>query len=261
MYINHDLFVEMQKQNEKSLNAFNKMVDLVDSTLSTSNIPSDEFSIVTGFLLSKFYKTLLSIRILAVSGLEEDSRSLLRILFEQLLNLLYISQDPSSRTRLFIEYNSIERMNFLNNIQKHYPSAYDNIDVVLKNSIYSDFQKVENKYIKYKGWSGKSVRKIAEEIGNEALYWYDILYSAESIHVHGTVNSSKNILFEENEIMNIKVGPYPFNASDLFSKATELARDMLNQSLTNWNLNKISVSDVWLECKCLLETEFVEKRS
>jgi hypothetical protein len=248
----------MQKKHGKSMTALNKIIDLVDQILSHSNVPTDEFSLVTAFLLSKFYKSMLSIRVLSSFGLEEDSKALLRILFEQLLNLFYISKEPQIRTKLFVEYNKIERINFLEKLKKHYPSTYSSLDTEQKNKIVEDYEEIKQKYDRYKGWSGKSIRKMAEDLGSDALYWYDIIYSAESIYVHSTVNSSKNFLLKEDDIVNIKVGPYPFNATDLYSKAIELARDMLKQALINWGKDVTDVMNTWEECKILLEQEFKE---
>lgn len=98
----------MEEMHSKSLQGLQKMINLIDETLSIGEIPNTDLALITLFYLSKFHKSLLALRLLVVSGFKEDSIVLLRTLLELLLHLIYISLEPEERTRLWIDYFHIK---------------------------------------------------------------------------------------------------------------------------------------------------------
>jgi hypothetical protein len=116
MYMNQEVIVEMEKRHESSLNSLNTMVDLCDKFLSKKIMPDTELTHVTLFYIAKFYKSLLSLRILIISGFQEDGRVILRTLLEATLNLIYISSEPKVRVKRFIEYQYVAWYRLMNQI-------------------------------------------------------------------------------------------------------------------------------------------------
>jgi hypothetical protein len=231
------------------------MLNLVDEYLCINETPNTDISEVTMFLLAKYYKTALAFKTLVVSGFEEDARILLRTLFEILINLSYLSRDSVNRSRQFIEFYFIEHKHLLDSIRKHYRMTYDKLDSNIKNKVISDYNRVKNKYSNETQWSGKSIHQMAKELGHNAKYWYDIVYSPESSYVHSSVSSSEKFLEEINNQKFVSVGPCYFQATDVLSKASEFTREMLLLVSTNWGISAEKVNDTWNECNQLIQED------
>jgi hypothetical protein len=96
---------------------------------------------------------------------------------------------------------------------------------------------------------------MAEELGSDALYWYDAVYNIDSSYVHSDVTTSRDFLKMYDEGVQVNVGPIPFSATDIISKACEFTRIILLQACDNWELDKRSVFDTWEQANELLKKE------
>lgn len=252
---NNNIQNEMNNKFQ-SLKGYSILLDLVDEYLCINETPNTDISELTMFLLAKYYKTALALKTLVVSGFEEDARILLRTLFEILINLSYLSKDSTTRSKQFIEFFFIERKHLLDSIRKHYRTTYDNIDPNIKNKIVTDYNRVKNNYSNETQWSGKSIHQMAIDLGYNAKYWYDIVYSPESTYVHSSVSSSDKFLKKINNQKYVLVGPGYFQAFDVISKASEFTREMLLLSSKIWEVSAEKVNDAWNECNKLIQNDF-----
>lgn len=143
-----------------------------------SNGIDSEYIFVANFLLKKALKTMQSTQILCRCGYGSDSLSLCAVLFENLIDLLFISQAPVRRSRRFCQFETVEKYFQAKKVlsQKRLPKG--------RRKKYAEYLKdlqpqVKGvlKYFKdeYKGWSQKSLFKRAQTVKAglvyQELYW------------------------------------------------------------------------------------------
>ncbi|TGE35852.1 hypothetical protein E4K67_22295 [Desulfosporosinus fructosivorans] len=253
MYTNGNVLNEMQLNHEKSLTALNAFCKLCDDYLTENEIPDNDLADVTMFMLAKFYKTLLAFRLLIVSGFEEDASILLRTLLENLINLVYISEKPQDRIKLFIEFDHIIRKRILDRFERNYPEEV--IDDNVRNSILQNYELVKDNYKPKTSWRRMDIMTNNLE-DTQAKYWYDIVYSIESSYVHSNVRSSLKLIQKLDGKKVVKVGQFPFKATDIISKSIELTRGMLLQVTQNWSMDSQEIINAWEKSKLLIDDEF-----
>lgn len=261
MNIDQRILQEMILKHEKSLSAFDLMINLIEETLDTKEVNNEGLPLVAAGFLTKFHKTALSMKTLCLLGFEEDARVLLRVLLENLLTLSYITRKPGERLKQYANYHIIERMKSIKALKTHYPNVYNEMDENQIHNIENEYSRVKDDYHKKDKWSGKSLREMAEEIGGTAPYWYDTVYSLECMYVHSSVITFEKIFIDSPDNTVMKIGPYPFTATDIFSKATEFAKEILSEFMNICEFEDANqVTETWNQCKSLLQTEFNELR-
>lgn len=131
-----------------------------------------------GYLLfAKGFKTFTSIQNLSRSGCGSDALALCASLFENHVDLLYVGKDPVHRSRIFLQYESVEKYHQAKKILNH-------PDLDAKQRVYFQDQvkKLDplvsgllSQYVNASlGWSQKTLKARAGEV-NLGLA-YDLLY-------------------------------------------------------------------------------------
>jgi len=140
------------------------------------------YKILVLHLFNKSWRTFESIHLLCVHRLGQEAGILLRSFLEVVVNAIYISKAPSTRSILFAEYGYLEKMNFRRAVREF--QKFNPEDEWVKKIVSSeerdgiesdrkDYEKVKSNYPKRNSWSGKSIKEMAIESGMHLHY---ILY-------------------------------------------------------------------------------------
>lgn len=177
----------------KSLFSFNHQLKLiVDEYLQKDvrNIgPKDA---LVAFTLAKAYKTHSAVMLLCKEGYGEDASILNRTIFELLITLLYIINDPTDeRAYRYYAFDWILREKMFNYVeqkpelllqleQRELKPRTGDVSIA---EVKKMAKQVQDKY-KYKGynWSDKSLGEMAEEVNRSGQY--KTMYRLSSQHTH-----------------------------------------------------------------------------
>jgi len=160
---------------------------LVDDTFTRKLTLSTEAKQITAIGLAKAYKTLQAILLLCKAGYGQDAGILLRSLFNLTVNVLYINKDPVNRAKRYIGYGNILRQKIAKT-----PTLSDimgKLDECTLNEIDREVERAKETY-KYNrsGWSDKSIKDMAKEVGLES--GYDTAYVLMSSIEHSDARSA-----------------------------------------------------------------------
>lgn len=106
---------------EHFFSQFSELVAGIISKAPQAEAQSEEEGMYKGLVLFSFikgWKTFQGIFALRNKKFAEDAAILARSLFELSVNLLYISADPLPRSRLFLEYDYLQRKALLDKLAK-----------------------------------------------------------------------------------------------------------------------------------------------
>lgn len=251
MYIK-EVIEEMEHNHINSLEAHKIMVTFMDKYLLSGEVPDNLISHLSLYFLTKFHKSLLALRMLVVSGFDEDASIILRTLVEMTITLGYISKEPEQRTVRYTEYEYILQYKLLGVMDKHYPEAV--VDKERRKQIEQDYQLHKHKFDRKDQWSDKTIAKMAEELN--MTFWYDAVYKLDSGYVHSNISATRGFMLEGDDGLLLAVGPQAFNATDLLSKACELARIILFIALNNMALDVKELLNNWETAQSLIQEEF-----
>ncbi len=151
-----------------------------------------------------------------------------RTMFEAIINARYISLEPEIRANQFIQYCHVNNKKHLDVLLKHKDTKNlvwkEYINKALcenwnskKGEIENQYGQVKKKYtqkskkgkmIKYRNWSGKTIRAMALDVDHEVEY--DILYSELSSFVHTDVRLADRFLKfgKDNPYWSTRSGEY-----------------------------------------------------
>lgn len=255
MYIK-EVVNDMEIRHLKSLEAHKLMVLELDKYLLGGEVPNNLLSHTSLYFLAKFHKSMLSFRLLVVSGFNEDASIILRTMVEIAIILAYISKEPEKRLNRFIEYKHIAEHRLLETIEKHYTNS--NIDEQRRNKIKENYEANKSNYKNKAQWSELSIADMAKDVGMD--FWYEAVYKLDSSYVHSNITASKGFMFDDNDELLLAVGPLSFSATDILSKSCELSRMVLYITLKNMNLSTDKLLEQWNECQRLIREEFESVR-
>ncbi|WP_211269608.1 DUF5677 domain-containing protein [Paenibacillus glacialis] len=241
----------MEKNHEKSLAANKLMIDLIDKYLLGGEISNTLISHLSLYFLTKFHKSMLSFRLLVVSGFYEDASIILRTMLESTITLLYISKSPEEEAERFVDYKSISDHKLLQFMDEYYSGH--SIKSEQREQIEQAYDTKKEKFRKKTQWSNKSLFDMAEEV--DMTYWYKMMYPFDSSFVHSNINAASGFMIEDMEGLVVAVGPQAFNATSMISKATELARIILYTGAKNFELETDTLEVVCKNVKSLIDKE------
>lgn len=251
MYIK-EVVKEMEVRHSKSLKANKLMIMEFDKYLLGGEIPDTLLSHVSLYFITKFHKSLLSFRLLVVSGFDEDASVILRTMVEAAIILAYISKDPDNRLTRFIEYEYIAEYRLLQVIDKHFQAT--DIDSKRRNEIESNYHANKDKFKNKSQWSEVSIADMAKDVGMD--FWYEAVYKPDSSYVHSSISATRGFMFDSSDHLSVAVGPLSFSATDILSKSCELSRIILYVALQNMNQDIDDLLAKWEDCQRLLQEEF-----
>jgi len=160
----------------------------------------------------KALKTHCSIEHLLEDGYIEDSKALLRSLLELVIQLKYISQEPSERekrAKLYMEYEIVARWHLMQADRKLHgqDTAWprpDNLEAY--EQLQDEYNRVKENYPQKYSWSGlRSIKKMAEQVGFEREYDYQ--YAVDSQFVHSGPLASRPYISACEEGMKLNFLP------------------------------------------------------
>lgn len=156
----------------------------------------DPFQITSLALAAKALKNYQAVLTLCSHGFGEAALVVVRGLFEDIVNLAYISQEPGERAQLFAEFNIIEKKRLLANLERAGLESKQEQDDWQQNWE-AEYQRLRQKFLTQRGedahyWSGLNVRQMCEAVDQATvtltrplLKTYYLLYVYVSQYTHG----------------------------------------------------------------------------
>ena len=148
------------------------------------------------YFFAKGRKTYQSIKLLCLDKLAEDASVLTRSLFEMVVDLVYVGQEPSRRV-LYCEYEIIQKVKLHRKLEegkkKNDPwcikilasKGQAQLEAELK-----EYERVKGNYPNKDRWSGESRKDIAEKIGMGWQYNYVYFILSALAHTSPTAVDS-----------------------------------------------------------------------
>lgn len=190
---------------------------IVESVLDHHRHPQN---LREGFLLFAFgkaYKTHAAILILCAQGYGEDASVLARTLFELAISSHYIHSDGTGRNALrFFEYDWVirekmyARLSKSDELKKAFEKRLANSKAgdISVDDIMREAKRVRDGYTKDergKGWSGKTMKEMAEIVGRSDAY--ETAYFLQCNIAHSAVSTAQEYMREDGEEISMDVSP------------------------------------------------------
>ena len=148
---------------------------------------------------------------LCKEGYGEDAGTLTRALFETAVNILYITQEYSNkRATMYWEHEWVLRK-ILYESNFELINDAQNITTEMINEVMDNAKEIILKYkgegldVKGLNWSGKSIKKMAEEVGLKSAY--DSVYAQFSDIAHSRVSARNEYIREDETVFIVDTGP------------------------------------------------------
>lgn len=190
----------MNNQTDKSylaaLEIGYELVSTGETLLSASHQAFDAHRIASLALAAKALKNYQAVLTLCSHGFGEAALVVVRGLFEDVVNLAYISQEPGGRAQLFAEFNIVEKKRLLANLERAGLET-EQEEADWQANWEAEYQRLRPKFLTQRGedaqyWSGLNVRQMCEAVDETAqpltrplLKTYHLLYVYVSQYTHG----------------------------------------------------------------------------
>lgn len=190
-----------------------KLQDLVRSRIDSDIAPKDAKDYFLLFMLSKGYKTHQSIILLCEAGYGEDAFILSRALFELVISTLYIMKDETDKRVLrYFNYDWVLRKKMYDSMKEndHFAKRISSQELTEGNLSIEKIESMYEEVIKnYKygrfGWSDKSIKGMAEDVGR--LDAYNTLYVLQCNICHTNPTSVSEYLEDSDKEILINIDP------------------------------------------------------
>lgn len=168
---------------------------------------------LVSFFAGKACKTHEAVVILAERGYGQDAGILLRSLVNLVINAYWIAKDPSARLERYMDYDWILRLKSADVGRS--AEALGRLTPEMRAQMAALDEEIEKKAREAKqkhrygqrGWSGKSIRGMAEEVGFQNYYAY--AYRLLSDLEHSNSRSTTSYLEKASGAYRFNVGPGP----------------------------------------------------
>ena len=136
---------------------------------------------------SKSAKSYRAVLRLVEQGLGEPALILIRTIFEDMVNLTYISTDPGRLTRLFLDFHILEKKKYIDYWEEAGlgDEEVGQLKKVWEKQFQSEYERVLPNYPKRTYWSGKNLKEMATAVDAELAKTYCTLYPYISGFAHG----------------------------------------------------------------------------
>lgn len=163
---------------------------------------------------SKSAKNFQAVLRLAERGLGEPALILVRTIFDDFVNLAYINTNPDKLTKLFIEFQLVEKKKYIDSWEEAGLGAEELEELKTQwETVYKgQYEKIKRNYPKKTYWSGKTVRAMAGIVSPDLAKTYLILYAYASGFAHGGSPSALTSYIGLNEDMTLSALVDPSNA-------------------------------------------------
>lgn len=154
---------------------------------------SGEFDLDTGWqrltfaFASKSAKSYRAVLRLVEEGLGEPALIIVRTIFEDMVNLTYISTAPDRLTRLFLEFHILEKKKYIDYWEEAGlgDEEVGQLKAVWAEQFQAEYERVLPNYPKRTYWSGKNLKEMATAVDAELARTYCTLYPYISGFAHG----------------------------------------------------------------------------
>lgn len=210
---------------------------------------NDYFSKVTIIFIVKNIHRLKSILILCQKGLAKDTLSLLRTIFEELVDYKYMFENKKS-VKEYSDYDTYLKLKIAKELERYKNKPYIKNDLLEDQISYlqKEWNKVKNSFeIKQgdkiyicKRWNKENLRDTSRLIGLEEVYIY--LYKYLSFFTHSTTISAENYLLGRDSRKNsivFEVGSSEGFIDEVCLTASSLALEFLKISNSRYDLKII----------------------
>ncbi len=190
------------------------------------------FDGLSSFFFSRSSKTFSAILILCQRGFGEDAAVLCRSLVENVVNFLYIRQDPAERADLYLEYEYVLRHTYVEMLAA--TGSLDGLAVRDENArkeLRELYESVKKRYPNRHLWSGKSLRVMADDVGLSAHYRFAYKYFSDLAHGAPSVIMGLLCPAEEPGFVRIDFGP----TESFIREATIWSCDLFWRVLVTYN--------------------------
>ncbi len=164
------------------------------------------------FFAVKALKTHEALLLLAQRGYGPDAGVLARSLLELAINAAWISKDWPGRALFYLEHERVEVRKY----QRLQAKGYGRDQVARQKAIETvaieEQRKGRRKTISGEStyWTGKSLRKMATEVG--LSHWYEVVYSVYSDMIHSAVVTARDyVTLSKDGRASINLGPEPLH--------------------------------------------------
>jgi len=209
-------------------------------TLNFTKNSLDNFQKIICLIVAKSVTTARCALRCAEKGYTIDALILLRSIYENRVNLLYLLQkERANRARRFSDFGEWQMRNDLK-LRLQYPFK----DQQAKEKIEKDIKKLDKICTKLKQkykierrwnyWSGINMKDLSDKVGLGDMY--AVLYGDLSALIHGTAKSMHAYIEITQEGVNFKVGPSYLYMEKCLKYFCECMNDILYQFNTVFNL-------------------------
>lgn len=157
--------------------------------LDEDNIQDFFYKGIVVYVSWKSLKSYLAIMYLLDKGFLEDANIILRSMFEILVTILFIKQNPKKRALQYLEYSYVEKHRLIETITD---MAGDPKNAARLREIEQEYLRIKDNYKNKSSWSGLSIREMSKKVGLEDLY--NMLYRFHSQFVHTSPEAMKSYI-------------------------------------------------------------------
>lgn len=190
------------------------------------------FSIISNIILAKNVHRLQSILILCKRGLAKDAIPLVRVMFEELVDLKYMHADKD-RIQKYFQYDTYIRLKLGRTILEHTIVDVDIRRVEKRNiELQSIWDSVKYGFTDKKGkihkrWTCKNVQQVSKEVGLMNEYHYLFGYLSNYIH-SSPITANDYVLGRDEDDVVLTIGTSPEFVPGVLGTATGIFVDMLS---------------------------------
>jgi len=196
---------------------------------------SNNYSKVLIVFLVKNVHRLQSITLLCKRGLAKDAVPLLRGMFEEFIDLRYMSVNKT-RVQDFIDYDIYQRYKIGRILINKKDEGIDKNRVTTRNeALKCEWEKIKHRFTYktknrkekvYKRWTRGDVRQICNEIGLGDMY--DYLFSYLSIYIHSNpITINDFVLGRKGNNIVLEIGASPTLVPEVLATSSGIYLDML----------------------------------
>ena len=199
--------------------------------------------VVIVFLIKSLHR-LTSIQLLCKKGLAKDAVPLLRAMFEELVDLNYMSRNRE-RVSDFIEYDTYERYKMGRALLRSNSENIDKARVAARNTELSaqweaikhrfTYTANDKEYI-FRRWTRENVRELSEKVGLGSMY--DYLFAHLSTYVHSSpIAADDYVLGRSGDSVVLSVGASPTLVGEVAATSSAIYLDMLRIAHADFNMD------------------------
>ncbi len=150
---------------------------------------------VLQLFFSRARRTFKGIRVLTNEKLGEPALMLVRPLYEDTLNLLYIGTDPDRLAQLYLDYAYIRNYKYLKFVESVDPDALRDEDRATITDVEERYRALKERYPMANSWSGLSITDTARKVHMDEAH--RTIYKVACDVTHGNISGVYNLLLAE----------------------------------------------------------------